>query len=272
MYSCIVCGKEGCIECFTPLINVIWGQAGQQHAWNEELFVCSDSCADKFTKKVEQKVTALKADKKEDLNLAKCIDSVFNENSFYLGNEVDEAIQEYPFGNPKIIDGKYHYFDNLNNKLLNRLYRTGKIKDKKDQNIGKTTSISDDISNNIFSLDVSTSELRIRNQIDMKNLQRHAKKVGSFLGEMADIFAGNTSDPTLRAGFNALIYQNAIVIRQNEMILRALTGHQENEKEDNSNKEEIEFDAGSPCLGCGKIVPDEYDKCPFCGRRLKLPF
>ena len=123
----------------------------------------------------------------------------------------------------------------------------------------------------LFSDDMPTSELKRRNRIDMENLRRHTKRVGSILGELTDLFAGSTSDPTLRAGFNALIYQNAIIIRQNELILRALTGVSDAvEESEEESKAEMNFNSGLPCPGCKKLVPESYDICPFCDRRLKI--
>jgi hypothetical protein len=34
---------------------------------------------------------------------------------------------------------------------------------------------------------------------------------------------------------------------------------------------EMQFETGSPCTGCGRLVPEDYVYCPFCNRRLKLP-
>ena len=56
---------------------------------------------------------------------------------------------------------------------------------------------------------------------DMMNLAMH--EAGTGWMRLGTLLSGNSTDQMLGAGFKALIDQNKIIIRQNELILRALT-------------------------------------------------
>ena len=58
-------------------------------------------------------------------------------------------------------------------------------------------------------------------QKDMRNLQSH--EAGSGWMRLGTLLSGNSTDQILGAGLKALIDQNKIMIRQNELLLRALT-------------------------------------------------
>ncbi|MCJ7559147.1 hypothetical protein MUO79_00835 [Candidatus Bathyarchaeota archaeon] len=55
---------------------------------------------------------------------------------------------------------------------------------------------------------------------DMMNLAMHESGTGWM--KLGTLLSGNSTDQMLGAGFKALIDQNKILIRQNELILRAL--------------------------------------------------
>jgi uncharacterized Zn finger protein (UPF0148 family) len=57
-------------------------------------------------------------------------------------------------------------------------------------------------------------------QQDMINLQ--SSEAGTGWMRLGTLLSGNSTDQMLGAGFKALINQNKIIIRQNELLLRAL--------------------------------------------------
>jgi hypothetical protein len=72
----------------------------------------------------------------------------------------------------------------------------------------------------LISESMTDAEIRSRITEDMKNLAMHEAGTGWMrLGTLL----GSSTDQMLGAGFKALIDQNKITIRQNELILRTLT-------------------------------------------------
>lgn len=79
----------------------------------------------------------------------------------------------------------------------------------------------DNGSKEILISDVMTEE-EIKQKInrDMMNLAMH--EAGTGWMRLGTLLSGNSTDQMLGAGFKALIDQNKIIIRQNELILRSL--------------------------------------------------
>lgn len=69
--------------------------------------------------------------------------------------------------------------------------------------------------------DMTDEEIRKRIYEDMMNLAGH--ETGTSWMRVGTLISGNSTDQMLGAGFKALIDQNKIMIRQNELIRRALT-------------------------------------------------
>jgi hypothetical protein len=67
---------------------------------------------------------------------------------------------------------------------------------------------------------MTDEELRKMIYEDMLNLASH--EAGTGWMRLGTLLSGNSTDQMLGAGFKALIDQNKIIIRQNELILRAL--------------------------------------------------
>jgi hypothetical protein len=68
--------------------------------------------------------------------------------------------------------------------------------------------------------EMSDEEIRKRIYEDMMNLASH--EAGTAWMRLGTLISGSSTDQMLGAGFKALIDQNKIIIRQNELILRAL--------------------------------------------------
>ena len=69
--------------------------------------------------------------------------------------------------------------------------------------------------------DMSDSEIRKLIYEDMMNLEKSL--AGKGWTRLGNLLKGNSTDQILGAGFKAIIDQNKILIRQNELILRALS-------------------------------------------------
>ncbi len=69
--------------------------------------------------------------------------------------------------------------------------------------------------------DMSDSEIRKLIYEDMMNLEKSL--VGKGWTRLGNLLKGNSTDQILGAGFKAIIDQNKILIRQNELIIRALS-------------------------------------------------
>jgi hypothetical protein len=69
--------------------------------------------------------------------------------------------------------------------------------------------------------DMSDSEIRKLIYEDMMNLEKSL--AGKGWTRLGTLLKGNSTDQILGAGFKAIIDQNKILIRQNELILRALS-------------------------------------------------
>ncbi|MCW4000811.1 MAG: hypothetical protein NWE93_11280 [Candidatus Bathyarchaeota archaeon] len=67
---------------------------------------------------------------------------------------------------------------------------------------------------------MTDEEIQKKNYLDMVNLIKH--EAGTGWMRAGTIMSGNTTDMILGAGLKAIIDQNKILIRQNELILRAL--------------------------------------------------
>lgn len=67
---------------------------------------------------------------------------------------------------------------------------------------------------------MTDEEIRKRIYEDMMNLASH--EAGTGWMRLGTLLSGNSTDQMLGAGFKALIDQNKILIRQNELILRSL--------------------------------------------------
>jgi len=72
----------------------------------------------------------------------------------------------------------------------------------------------------LISDDMTNEEIKDWIQKDMRNLQSH--EAGSGWMRLGTLLSGNSTDQILGAGLKALIDQNKIIIRQNELILRAI--------------------------------------------------
>ena len=72
----------------------------------------------------------------------------------------------------------------------------------------------------LFSPETDDDDLRRAIYEDMLNLASH--EAGTGWGRLASIFAGNNTDFMLAQLLKALVDENKILIRQNELILRAL--------------------------------------------------
>ena len=68
---------------------------------------------------------------------------------------------------------------------------------------------------------MSDSEIRKLIYEDMMNLAQSL--AGTSWTRLGNLLSGNSTDQILGAGFKAIIDQNKILIRQNELILRALS-------------------------------------------------
>jgi hypothetical protein len=72
----------------------------------------------------------------------------------------------------------------------------------------------------LVSEEMDDEEIRKRIYEDMMNLASH--EVGSAWMRVGTLISGSTTDQILGAGLKALIDQNKIIIRQNELLLRTL--------------------------------------------------
>jgi hypothetical protein len=72
---------------------------------------------------------------------------------------------------------------------------------------------------------MSDEEIKKRIYEDMVNLASH--EAGSAWMRLGTLISGSSTDQILGAGLKALIDQNKIIIRQNELMLRALTKKRE---------------------------------------------
>lgn len=73
----------------------------------------------------------------------------------------------------------------------------------------------------LISDDMTDEAIKGQIQQDMRNLKSH--EAGSGWMRASTLLSGNSTDRVLMEGFKSLIDQNKIMIRQNELILRALT-------------------------------------------------
>lgn len=69
--------------------------------------------------------------------------------------------------------------------------------------------------------DMSDNEIRKLIYEDMMNLEKSL--TGKGWTRLGNLLKGNSTDQILGAGFKAIIDQNKILIRQNELIIRALS-------------------------------------------------
>jgi hypothetical protein len=69
--------------------------------------------------------------------------------------------------------------------------------------------------------DMSDSEIRKLIYEDMMNLEKSL--AGRGWTRLGNLLKGNSTDQILGAGFKAIIDQNKILIRQNELMIRALS-------------------------------------------------
>ncbi len=72
----------------------------------------------------------------------------------------------------------------------------------------------------LISDEMSDEQLRKKIYEDMMNLATH--EAGTGWMRLGTLLSGNSTDQMLGAGFKALIDQNKIIIRQNELLLRSL--------------------------------------------------
>jgi hypothetical protein len=72
----------------------------------------------------------------------------------------------------------------------------------------------------LFSPEIADEDLRKAIYDDMLSLASH--EAGTGWGRLASIFTGNNTDFMLAQLLKALVDQNKILIRQNELMLRAL--------------------------------------------------
>lgn len=72
----------------------------------------------------------------------------------------------------------------------------------------------------LFMPDTTDEEIRQDILEDMANLAQH--EAGTKWMRMGTLLSGNATEQMLGAGFKALIDQNKIIIRQNELILRMM--------------------------------------------------
>ncbi len=72
----------------------------------------------------------------------------------------------------------------------------------------------------LVTADMSDEEIRELAEQDMANLAKH--EAGTKWMRVGTLLSGSSTDQMLGAGFKAIIDQNKILIRQNELILRAL--------------------------------------------------
>ena len=70
----------------------------------------------------------------------------------------------------------------------------------------------------LFSDKTTDHDIRIKIYEDMRNLAAH--EAGTSWMRLGTLLSGNTTDQILGAGLKAIIDQNKIQIRQNELILR----------------------------------------------------
>jgi len=82
----------------------------------------------------------------------------------------------------------------------------------------------------LVSDEMSDDEIKKKIMQDMMNLAMH--EAGTGWMRLGTLLSGNSTDQMLGAGFKALIDQNKIIIRQNELILRVLTKIAETETSD----------------------------------------
>jgi hypothetical protein len=124
--QCVVCGKEGCARCFVPLLNVIWGDLKSERFLNSRLFVCSEKCLDSFIEMVGNKIGESRVDINEtQVPAIQFIDTTLSNNDFTLKDQVREGITQYPLGAPQ--EGRFHNYNNVNQKLLDEIQRIGQI-------------------------------------------------------------------------------------------------------------------------------------------------
>lgn len=72
----------------------------------------------------------------------------------------------------------------------------------------------------LISEKMSDEELQNKIAEDMQNLARH--EAGSGLMQLGTLLGGTRTEQILAAGFKALIDENKIIIRQNELLLRSI--------------------------------------------------
>ena len=96
-------------------------------------------------------------------------------------------------------------------ELLNAKKMRAKIGEKPEQ--GSVSLLATD--------DMSDSEIRKLIYEDMMNLAQ--SMAGTGWTRLGTLLKGNSTDQILGAGFKAIIDQNKILIRQNELILRVLS-------------------------------------------------
>jgi hypothetical protein len=72
----------------------------------------------------------------------------------------------------------------------------------------------------LISDQMTDEEIKSKIAEDMANLRMH--EVGTSWMRLGTLLSLNASDQMMGAGFKALIDQNKIIIRQNELLLRAL--------------------------------------------------
>lgn len=77
----------------------------------------------------------------------------------------------------------------------------------------------------LISDEMSDKEIKKRIVEDMTNLRMH--EAGTSWMRLGTLFSGSPSDQILGAGLKAIIDQNKIMIRQNELMLRALSKSKE---------------------------------------------
>jgi hypothetical protein len=107
----------------------------------------------------------------------------------------------------------------------------------------------------LVSPDMSDDEIEQKIREDMRNLASH--EAGTKWLRLGSLLSGDSVQHWLSAGFKALVDQNKIMIRQNELILRALRA-----RGAKLTGQEIK------CTECGRLNEKDSSFCQGCGAKL----
>lgn len=88
--------------------------------------------------------------------------------------------------------------------------------------------LDDRINNHLFDPLMTEEEIKIKIFEDMENLARH--EAGTSWMKLGTLLSFNSTEQMVGAGFKAIIDQNKIIIRQNELLLRELKKQTANNK------------------------------------------